>query len=557
MVNSRTRSQTETLKSCKKHFEVGFSVIFELVDVNKFYRMIFFTIFSLYGLASAYTFKSITNEELDEVQDFVRNELHDLLEAKATALGRALTYEEKEAFFGLFASSPKKFSFLGERKMIVQMANYVKQKVEVKGTDEIEDNNQLQTEQLDTNNGGLAYFLPDSYNPSKKRKIMESGIVRTPLGTIFGDRNIQNAARTEHTLEAVKKSLFGGAKQIFDMIGQNELSLEMIEVDFVDAKNITGNVTCVFCQTKSRVYFGASGSWVLSNLKTHINSCTNTEKKKKPLKVVPKKTLDRKVDKQPQIRTASTPTAPTQTAPNQTASTPTHVMRSDLEGELFTQMSVQNIKVINASISHEEHREKCTVDVCEGGQSIDVCNIAGDGDCLFGSIAHQLFCVKLGSDDHVRYTHQLRKESVDYITSNFATFEHEIGGRLLKYRGDKKKIRSGDSSKFLDRLAESGFFGGEESLKAIALKYSINIVVFNEKGTCYISNRFNKDHNRTIFLVFRGEGSNDERNHYDSVVEIDKGLIEVSVELLIDREMQYIINKDKSDVVSIDDSIDG
>lgn len=518
-------------------------------------------------MASAYQFRTITNDELNEVQEFVRRDLLGLLEQKAAALGRELSYDEREAFFGLYASSPLKFSFLGERKMIVQMANYVREKIieeEKKAhISKIDVNAPNQNEEFDINNAGLAYFLPEDSNPRKKRKVITCGTVRTPLGTIFGDRDIQNLRVISTTKSNIKyttlrDSLFKSAKDLFDtqlqlheLVQHQELSLEMIEVDFKSVDDVKATVECIFCQKKSKVFFrtserGLSGSWVLSNLKKHIINCLNPGKR------------DDKRQKLRVIDAMSERTSPANTSTiglNLEPSTSADAVRSDLRDILFKQMTVQNIKIVNSAIKHNEPRQKCSIGVGNSGASVDVSNIIGDGDCAFGSIAHQLFCVEINSPEHKEWTQKLRKDVVEYIQSNLSIFTHEIRGRILAYQ-DKFDDINAETTKFLKKLACPGFYGGGETFKALALNYSINIVVFNENGPCYFANRFNKDFDRTIFIAFRGDGSNTGRNHYDTVIEINEDLVDASIEILIESEVQYMLNIGKTEIVSIDDSLD-
>lgn len=81
------------------------------------------------------------------------------------------------------------------------------------------------------------------------------------------------------------------------------------------------------------------------------------------------------------------------------------------------------------------------------------------------------------------------------------------------------------------KLKKKGTWGGVESLKAVNQMYMFNILVINELGTCSFVNGFEKSFGRNLFLAFRnclvgvGNVSNVHRNHYDSVVKIEKDVV--------------------------------
>lgn len=68
--------------------------------------------------------------------------------------------------------------------------------------------------------------------------------------------------------------------------------------------------------------------------------------------------------------------------------------------------------------------------------TVRICEVRKDGNCLFSSIAHQLFNVKLDSLEHVNLTTKLREETVSHIKQNILTFTHEIKGRIYEESGE-------------------------------------------------------------------------------------------------------------------------
>lgn len=94
---------------------------------------------------------------------------------------------------------------------------------------------------------------------------------------------------------------------------------------------------------------------------------------------------------------------------------------------------------------------------------------------------------------------------------------------------------------FIERiLPKPKEWGGSETLKAVTLMKAVNILIINEKGTCYFTNNFNSQLKKTVILAFGTTGacrlneienenqmnsggiSNAERNHYNSVARMDQ-----------------------------------
>lgn len=76
------------------------------------------------------------------------------------------------------------------------------------------------------------------------------------------------------------------------------------------------------------------------------------------------------------------------------------------------------------------------------------------------------------------------------------------------------------------KLSQNGYWGGTESLNAVAEIYSTNILIVNEDGTSNVGNRFNPNYERAIMISFRSSNKRlKKRDHYDSVAEIDDVLL--------------------------------
>lgn len=100
---------------------------------------------------------------------------------------------------------------------------------------------------------------------------------------------------------------------------------------------------------------------------------------------------------------------------------------------IFNQISSQIREMVHATLSHNDSLEQMDFNLGDvESPSLKIAEIPGDGSCLFGSIAHQLFRHKINSNEHTRATKQLRKSVVDHISSHYSSFQFELKGRVYE-----------------------------------------------------------------------------------------------------------------------------
>lgn len=160
---------------------------------------------------------------------------------------------------------------------------------------------------------------------------------------------------------------------------------------------------------------------------------------------------------------------------------------------------------------------------------VQVAKVNADGHCMFGSLSHQIYGFKLGSDEHINSVSQLRREVVEFIKINIDLFTHEMKNRLYDERS-KNSIKGrivdleNEANHFLSNKLASYIWGGPETLKAIMFKYNTNILIINEEGDCKFQQGFHSNFDKTLIIAYRTNpyfdisGTGGERNHYDSVV---------------------------------------
>lgn len=212
---------------------------------------------------------------------------------------------------------------------------------------------------------------------------------------------------------------------------------------------------------------------------------------------------------------------------------------TSVEYQIFEQMSNQNLFLTKAVHTHNETTHSMSFILNDKPKHLRVIKIIGDGSCMFGCLVNQLFGFKVKSSEHEEAVSSLRALTVDFIQSNFEDFRSELKGRVLDEREENQKnkikrknkkwedVTENDCKFFkLESLSEYSTYGGVETAKAISKIYSVNILVFNESGTHYFPLGFNPSYGKIVFMAYRlSPKSEVERNHYDSVAEVDLSIL--------------------------------
>lgn len=223
---------------------------------------------------------------------------------------------------------------------------------------------------------------------------------------------------------------------------------------------------------------------------------------------------------------------------------------------LFEQISSQNLILTETIYSNSEKIRVMNFLLNGKEANLDVIKIRGDGSCLFGSLAHQLFQHKVNSNNHKKATKTLRSDVVKYINNNLNDFLFVITGRILEEEEVRlgnvqtkwSSITKNDCFEFLNKcLIDDHFFGGTETIKAVTCMHKVNILSFNESGPVYFPMGFNINYHKTIFIAYRLKpNSSDVRNHYDSVAEVNSNVM---------FDVVKSVNKPSENVNDVDQSV--
>lgn len=486
------------------------------------------------GLANPLSFKKITDLEISLVENFIQTKtlefltqnLCDSINENCDVLVDDDTLNQH--FGPLFAKKTSSFQFqVGDILLIKELVGHVQLKIDKHGN---------------------SYFK----NPVKKK------ISRT--------RN-NNASATMEIDESqiklkLKQKLIGYFQQYVHDLDTNLID---VELHVEDGKNIYGVVHCVICiienrknQKPKRVFFNtngkSSGVWVLSNIQTHLQTHAKSPKNAEN----PRKRKDSKKKLAQKVETSQSKAIDISKLGcsieigdcieadeplNEDKENASVILTNDEDfvrvakerydnpDDLFTQLSLQVTKVHAAVLTKSEAQENINFVLNKSPRKLTITHIQGDGNCIFGSLAHQLWLHKIDSEEHIEATKQLRVDVVEHILDpkNFPRFEHELHDRVYLLKQQAKQLTditniAAECKLFVRHaLSKDGTWGGPETLLAVSDLYSTNVVLFKEDEKCYKIKRTGQNYKHSIAIAHRiglNEQGEQIRNHYDSVCDI-------------------------------------
>lgn len=241
-----------------------------------------------------------------------------------------------------------------------------------------------------------------------------------------------------------------------------------------------------------------------------------------------------------------------------------NTMDDDLKCLFYKQLSKQNIEMTNACMINKEstaafYGEYDLADEQKHCIDVNCCRINGDGDCMFGSITHQLFCDKINSPDYVKSTMNLRQKTVSYIRNNIEIFiqylkdrvytEHEENGNLVRAANKIGNIQA-ECIHFLDTqlIDKNKAWGGTESLVAISEIEHVNILIINDDGSCNMVQDFNNNYTRSIAVCY-----NRRIRHYGSVDAMNEDTMFTFIESILTTQNLRKKGKERENIIEIDD----
>lgn len=465
-----------------------------------------------------------------------------------------------------YAAAPQQFQFQpGDVKLIKGLVEHVKNEVDGKGTNK--GLHKFRGKKEKTSRGNC-------FNEMSKENVAPKII---QLKNVIG----LNTAKTEQQHADLKCELYQKVNFYFESYEVEEadimsLDLDMIKV-FSVGDSIYGSIVCVICKNENaknqkpkRVYYHESSEssyWVMSNFLKHLEKyhhLVSTQKylskKAKRKKVVhdnmlkPKNSFSgdhsiAKIDSAPILEPLTKSVESTietfeeiqvdvfeneNQDENEIVCDSSEPQQEVIQNELlYKQLSQQITKMIEAVLINSDVQESMKFNFKGEGRSVAVAKIDGNGDCLYAAICHQLFHSQVGGKSHIKETATLRANVVNYILEpeNYPSFEFSLQDRVYETKTRDQIEDMTRECKLYTRLVLSrpGKWGGYETIKAVGEMHHVNILIFNEDDTCYISNKSNQIYDRTIAIAYRkADACTDNKvvyDHYDSICDLDTNLL--------------------------------
>lgn len=488
----------------------------------------------------------LTDEDITQIEKSVREETTVFVEKKMKINFKSDEYLHHENqlvdYFGdSYASNPYNFRFeIGDIKIIKLIRDHIKNQNEMYGKKYLR---RFREKKVRKSKQKIAYNAMN-VNGSIEKNYVLSGDVKSDLHSMDSQYlSMQLVGRLKVYLQKF---------QIEESITE-QINLKMVNVKVTDG-GIVAEVFCILCKISNvpkkklrpkKVYYQNDGKgskyWVLSNLGQHIKKSHGSDAKS--IKHEPDVHFDVKngsgsdehevTTKELSIDVIEYVDVPVENyvAPN---------IETKEEKKLFDQISNQIGKMFETAISHGDVFNEMSFKLLDDKfHKLKVVKMPGDGSCLFHSITHQLFNFKASSTEHKTASAKLREDVCKYITMHYSTFKLQLQSRVYEtVIEDHIKDMNSECLFILNEcLPDSSFEGGMETILAVYEMYKVNILIFNEDGSCNFPTGFNEKHDRTLILAYRlnlnrTNQYEDLRNHYDSVSDISSHEIWNSFEFL-------------------------
>lgn len=146
--------------------------------------------------------------------------------------------------------------------------------------------------------------------------------------------------------------------------------------------------------------------------------------------------------------------------------------------------------------------------------------IPGDGDCLFGSLVHQMYGVTPKNRLFKPYSEQLREIAVREIRSRIEYYYESLVPYACEFVSGAMSLDDRVQS-YLEMLRSPGVWAGTECISAISNYFRVSIHI-HQSNTCIRFDPIENDNESpsTYHIFYRAVGGDSlgERNHFDSVI---------------------------------------
>lgn len=519
------------------------------------------------GFANPLAFMKVTDDDIDFVEESIRDRALSLVRQQSDPKCEIqIEHERLVDIFGKnYASNPKNFHFeRGDKVLIKSLIEHLKQIVE--------------------NEGYVKFKF--KMKTSKARPTSKKDRVLRPCGISKG-KSIDSAMKggndaniIDETLDAqidgtryaeLKSRLFQNVREClkdykFDRIVEFESIDDSIVDVYMDENNVNiyGGVVCIVCRdnqikkkaksnsTPKRGFYQETPipcTWVLSNFHKHLTNVHKLESTKATqLKCTKKNSAEKELNENSiaDISEICEEEEVYVEVFNDDESSTVESVGTNKDQDtdrLYTQFAAQITIMITETLSNSDGTEPMQFHLDKNVEgSLTVANVAPDGNCLIGSLVHQIFHHPLGSEIQQTETTKLRAQIVEHILKpeNFEAYKFTLQNYVYESKESNEiEDMTAECQEYVRTvLANEGEWAGAEAIHAASDIHKVNVIVFIENDIFYMHSE-NATYEKTIAIAYRlghFESGNRVYNHYDSVCEVESDVAYAVTNTLMEKK---------------------
>lgn len=511
------------------------------------------------GFSNALAFTEIDENDIDYVENNIRIRWANATKNQQSNdnTDNSISNQNIDDFFGKnYVGRSSQFQFeRGERVLIRQLVAHVKCVVKTKGYDRFKYKVPKSTLPKGTNKG------------RSRRKIDSQSILKINNDALQVENNTNNTI--DETLHMkLKESLFKRVQVCLQQYSVDDFLLETLDDNIVEVfkkgAKTYGRIVCVIFreenakdqEPKAVSYYESERSnyWVLSNFIEHLkkHGCKLQDGvKRKRLKLQKKDAPIKKNDstlnaeENEIVEIVDVPIYIEAIDDDSVVIVNEQISNGDVtsnktdSSQLFNQLANHITEIVTENLTNGDVQEQMNFKLNKTQAYLTVTNIPPDGNCLFGSLVHQIHKHIVTSIEHQNETKTLRALVCEHILmpENFKTYKRTLENYLFdnKKKEEMKDITTECQMYVHNVLSRDGQWAGAEAIHAVSDIYKVNIIVFIEDDICYMHS-YNQTYGITIAIAYR-KGNNPmeggQYNHYESVSDMNADTIYNVTDLLM------------------------
>lgn len=484
--------------------------------------------------------KRIDDPNIANVEIFVQNDMMALLEAEYENKKSKFNDGDKCYFFGPFTSDPKHFRILpGDRALIQEYADHTVRILDQTGVKHFE--------------------APKKYDILNKKDI-----VVLDIGPYFSETKGDEPNSRKRKIDSsskdnlVSKLTEAKVKLVKDFPVLSDLKISANLLNIVnDGNKVGASMNCSVCKihlnkdTELRIQYdlssiNAAPYWNISNVKKHLrlhgkkiaNASDPSNPDSKAVVIEDNSARPNSVTDDKEITTEKVEMIDDKLTSLKILKEPANMALVErFEHMIYQQISNQNLEMAKSNMINGAKTAMVGFNLSNQEVNVQIVKISPDGNCLFGSLVHQLFGFKVNSIEYDDEVQKLRANVVKFIREHLEDFKFALKWRISP-TGLLENIDEACESFLSSKLSVSGVWAGAETILAVSKMLKVNVMLFDEDDQHYLNSDFNPKYTRTLLLAYRssfGKKNSQvknsvkikraKRDHYDSVTDVPQSIL--------------------------------